>query len=140
MNSDIAEIEAKIERTIRRWKMLPPGCPVVVGLSGGADSIALTHFLLRYAARAGISVVAAHVNHGLRGEESDADEAFVRAFCEERHLALEVRRADVGSLAKQNSLGTEECGRKVRYSFFNSLCGPGGSRPPTPSLTARRRC
>ncbi len=125
MNSDIAEIEAKIERTIREWDMLPPGCSVVVGLSGGADSVALTHFLLRYAARTGIRVVAAHVNHCLRGEESDDDERFVRSFCEKNRLELKVRRTDVGSLAKKNSLGIEECGRAVRYSFFNSLCGPG---------------
>ena len=126
MNSSVAEIEQKIEQTILKWGMFPKGCRIVVGLSGGADSVALTHFLSRYAARTGISLVAAHVNHCLRGLESDSDERFVRSFCEKSGLALEVRRADVASLAKQNSLGVEECGRAVRYSFFNSLCGENG--------------
>ncbi len=126
MSSGVAEMERKIEQTILKWDMFPQGCRIVVGLSGGADSMALTHFLSRYAARNGNSLVAAHVNHCLRGQESDSDERFVRSFCERNGLALEVRRADVASLAKQRSLGIEECGRAVRYSFFDSLCGENG--------------
>ncbi len=127
MNDDgIAGIERKIEEAVARWDMLPRGCGVVVGLSGGADSVALTHFLLRYARGRGIRVTAAHVNHGLRGAESDADEAFVRRFCAGCGAELRVQRADVRALAAQKSQGIEECGREVRYSFFRGLCGPEG--------------
>lgn len=126
MNSDIAGIERKIECAVAEWNMLPDGCPVVVGLSGGADSVALTHFLLRYAAGHGIFLTAAHVNHCLRGEESDSDERFVREFCERNRLELHVNRVDVRAAAERQSMGIEECGRAVRYSFFKRLCGENG--------------
>ncbi len=126
MSEEPAEIERKIERTVARWKMFPEGCRVVVGLSGGADSVTLTHFLLRHAAGYGLRLVAAHVNHGLRGEEADADERFVRVFCERNHLELEVFHADVRALSRRKSQGLEECGREVRYSFFRRLCGGSG--------------
>lgn len=126
MNETIAGIEMKIDETVLQWDMLPRGCTVVVGLSGGADSIALTHYLLRRAAEWDLHLAAAHVNHGLRGEEADRDEQFVRSFCAENGITLRVLRVDVSAIAREKSQGIEECGREVRYSFFRSLCGQGG--------------
>lgn len=123
MNDRIKEIERKIERTISEEQMLPDGCGVVAGFSGGADSTVLVHFLSRYAENRGTSLLAAHVNHELRGEESDADEAFVTAWCEEHRVKLRVLHADVAALARKNTQGLEECGRHVRYTFFRSLIG-----------------
>ncbi len=123
MSDGVGETEDKIEAAVARWNMLPDGCRVIVGLSGGADSVALTHFLLRYSARHSVRVTAAHVNHGLRGVQSDEDERFVREFCEKQGVELRVLRSDVRSLAAGKSEGIEECGREVRYSFFQSLCG-----------------
>lgn len=135
MNDRIAELERKLEDTIQQERMLPDGCRVVAAVSGGADSMALVHFLKGYAERHGITLTAAHVNHGLRGEESDADEAFVSAWCVENHVNLQVFHADVSALAKKNSQGLEECGRNVRYSFFRSLCGPDGRIATAHTLT-----
>lgn len=94
------------------------GKEVIVGFSGGADSAALLNLLWE----AGAPVLAAHLNHGLRGEESDRDEAFVRGFCKERGIPLQVRKRDIGALAKERGLGLEECGREERYAFFEELC------------------
>lgn len=113
--------ELKIAQALERHAMLTGAGSVVAGLSGGADSIALVHFLYRQ----GVPLVAAHVNHGLRGEQADADEAFVRDFCEERNIPLKVLRANVAAQAKEWGEGLEEAGRRVRYGFFESLCAPG---------------
>lgn len=126
MNGEAARIEAKIDGEIRAWNMLPRGCRVVAGFSGGADSVALLHFLCRHAAGYGVSLTAAHVNHGLRGEEADADERFVVRFCRRYGIELKVLHADVRALAREKSQGLEECGRDVRYSFFHALCGKDG--------------
>lgn len=122
-NETLEEVDAKIDSEIRTWKMLPQGSIVVVGISGGADSVALTDFLFRFRELYGVSLLAAHINHGLRGEESDADEQFVRSFCEKRGIPLRVLHANVRGLARKQGQGLEECGREVRYSFFRELCG-----------------
>ena len=122
MNDDILNIENKVERVIVSWNMLPQGCTVIVGLSGGADSMALTHFLLKYGIARHIHMIAAHINHGLRGEEADSDERFVVDWCRANGVELQVLHADVRALAAEKSEGLEECGRNVRYAFFRSLC------------------
>nr|WP_319487870.1 tRNA lysidine(34) synthetase TilS [uncultured Caproiciproducens sp.] len=126
MNSDIFDIEEKIEGVIVRWNMLPQGCTVVVGLSGGADSLTLAHFILKYAQTRHIHMIAAHINHGLRGKEADGDERFVAQWCGENHVELKILHADVRALAAEKSEGLEECGRNVRYDFFRSLCTENG--------------
>ena len=126
MNSEILNIEKKIEGVIVRWNMLPPGCTVVVGLSGGADSLTLTHFILKYAETRHIHLTAAHINHGLRGKEADGDEDFVSRWCGENRVELKILRADVRALAAEKGEGLEECGRNVRYDFFRSLSGTNG--------------
>lgn len=124
MNDRVAKTEQIICGTIREEEMLPDGCRVIIGLSGGADSMTLAHFLLGYAAEHRIALVAAHVNHGLRGAESDADEAFVASWCAVHGMDFRVLHADIAREAGERSQGVEECGRNVRYSFFRSLCGP----------------
>lgn len=126
MKDEIRKIEEKIEGVIAEWDMLPAGCTVVVGLSGGADSMALTHFLLNYATPRHIHLSAAHINHGIRGEEAARDEAFVTRWCAQNGVALRVLHADVPALAAGEGVGLEECGRRVRYSFFRELCGENG--------------
>ena len=110
--------QTKIRVALRRYDMLPRGGRVVAGVSGGADSMTLVHFLLHE----GVPVLAAHVNHGLRGAESDADEVFVRTWCEQNGVPLRVLSADVKQRAAESGEGLEECGRRVRYDFFASLC------------------
>ncbi|MDD5952539.1 MAG: tRNA lysidine(34) synthetase TilS [Oscillospiraceae bacterium] len=108
----------RIEQTLSRYRMLERCSRVIVGYSGGADSTALLHYLHTHFDG---TVLAAHVNHQLRGEESDREEDFVRRFCKERDISLVVYRADVASMAKKQGVSVETCGRQVRYDFFRSL-------------------
>lgn len=113
----------KVLSFINKHNMLNRGDSVVVALSGGADSMALLHILLSLKDELGISVCAAHVNHCLRGDESERDEAFVRQVCGRLGVVLHVLRADVAAESKRTGEGTEECGRRIRYEFFESVDG-----------------
>lgn len=100
--------------------MLREDDAVVVGLSGGADSVVLLHVLLRLH---GGQVFAVHVNHNLRGADSAADEAFVRRLCHTLGVNLKVYSADVNAHAKGEGIGIEEAGRRLRQRFFEEACG-----------------
>ena len=111
----------KVLRTIDRFNMIERGDTVAVGLSGGADSVCLLHFLSTIRDGYGIVLKAVHVNHGIRGAEADRDEAFVKSLCEKMDIELFTFYFDVPSLAEEYGMGLEECGRKVRYEAFSSV-------------------
>lgn len=114
-------MNSKITETINRYNMLDNGGNVIVGVSGGADSVALLHCLNSIKSETGISLYACHINHNLRGEESLRDENFVRRLCENLDIPLTVFSIDVKEgLEKHESL--EERARKLRYSCFEKLC------------------
>ncbi len=95
---------------------------IIVALSGGADSSALFDVLLKIRDEYGnIEVFAAHINHNLRGEESQRDEAFVRSLCNSKGVELFVLSRDVYSLSKERGQSVELCAREVRYAFFEEL-------------------
>lgn len=109
----------KLFAFIRRYDMLQPGDHVVCAVSGGADSIALLYALKLLSEKLQITVSAAHFNHRLRGEESDADEAFVRSFCERHDIPLQVGSGQIVPGKK----GLEAAARNARYAFLRSLPG-----------------
>ncbi len=95
---------------------------VCIGFSGGADSVLLLCFLKKYFTENGLSgLLAVHVNHMIRGDEADRDEAFSRELC--AHLGIEflAERIDVPAIARESSLGLEEAARNVRYSLFADI-------------------
>ncbi len=98
----------------------------VVGFSGGADSTALAHWLMGQVEKE--RILLAHVNHMLRGEEAERDQRAAESFAGEHGLKIQVLRADVGRLARELGLGTEECGRNIRYDFFHELARDEGDR------------
>ena len=108
-------------KTLRDYEMIPPGTAVVAGLSGGADSVALLHWLCATQKAISINLSAVHLNHMLRGGESDEDEAFCRALCQAMGIPLHVKRVDVAALARDTGVGVEEAGRRARYAFFEEL-------------------
>lgn len=101
--------------------MIPEGATVVAAVSGGSDSMAMLSILNEIKDEFGFRLCAAHVNHCLRGDAADGDENFVREKCAALGIKLYVKRADVAKLAAEQGMGLEECGRNVRYEFFNSL-------------------
>lgn len=111
----------KVKTAVLNHGLISKGSTVVVALSGGSDSMALLNVLNMLKADFDICLRAAHVNHCLRGNDADSDEAFVRAKCREMNVALDVLRVDVAAEAKKSGEGLEECGRRIRYEFFDSL-------------------
>lgn len=107
----------KVEMTISKYKMAEKSERLLVGLSGGADSAALLLCLKEL----GYNVSACHVNHCLRGEESDRDELFCVKLCESENIHIEVRSINVTEYCKANSLSTEEGARILRYKALSEI-------------------
>lgn len=107
--------------TIKEYDMLPQGSRVIVGFSGGADSVALLSFLYELQQELDLKLLACHINHQLRGDEAQRDEEFCRKFCAERGIELHVFREDIASAAKQAGKSIEEYAREVRYKRFQQL-------------------
>lgn len=103
---------------MKQWQMLPPaGGIVLCAVSGGRDSMCLLHYLHAVSAEHGFSVAAGHFNHDMR-PEADSDEAFVRAFCEERNIPFYTEKSPVYEKAQEWKLSVEETGRRLRYDFL----------------------
>jgi len=98
--------------------MLTPGDGVLVGLSGGVDSVSLLSVLIALKDEYQLAISAVHINHNLRGEASAQDERLVRALCKSLNVPLFVFQADVKDYAVKNKIGIEEAGRKLRYEFL----------------------
>ena len=112
-------LTARVLRTVRRHDLIARGGRVVVGLSGGPDSVALVHLLLELQAAGELSVAGlAHFNHQLRGADADGDEAFCRAMAAALGLPLEVGSADVRALARAERRSVEDAARAARYGFL----------------------
>lgn len=111
----------QICKTIRDFRMFDRGDKVIVAVSGGPDSMCLLHLLSRVSEEFGITLVAAHVNHGLRGEEADQDELYVRDFCSKHQIDFRSRKVDIQKLAEIEGISCETAGRNVRYDFFSEL-------------------
>ena len=104
---------------VQKYNMLSQNDKIVVGLSGGADSCALLHFLVSLGKEMNLTVSACHINHQLRGAEADRDEQFAVDFCKNLHVRLYILRADVKGEALRQKKSTEQCGRDIRYKFFS---------------------
>lgn len=96
----------------------PPSEPALLALSGGRDSVALLHLLLE----AGFTnLILCHLNHGLRGEESDGDAAFVQRLAKKHGLRCEIEAAHVAALAKERQISIETAAREARHAFLLSM-------------------
>ena len=116
----------KVLQTIREYEMLRPGDRVTVGFSGGADSTALLYLLWQLREQLQIEVAACHINHQLRGQESQRDEDFVRAFCGQHGIPLTVERIDAAQGAQRAGESVETYSRAARYHLLEQAAGPQG--------------
>ncbi|NWG15538.1 MAG: tRNA lysidine(34) synthetase TilS [Chloroflexi bacterium] len=105
-------------RVIRQQRLIPPGCTVVVGISGGADSLAQLHILRELAPRCRFRLHAATLDHHLRGEAGAADVRFVQDIARLWDIPLTTGHADVLALARRNGLSIEAAARQARYDFL----------------------
>ena len=108
----------KVVETIKKFNMLNNGENIVVGLSGGADSCALTHILARLSEKMDLHITAVHINHGIRGEEAERDERSAEEFCRRLNIEFIAYHCDIPSEAAKRGIGEEEAGRLVRYEKF----------------------
>jgi tRNA(Ile)-lysidine synthase len=111
----------RVAETLQRYHTQLAGSRLAVAVSGGADSVCLLHVLHRLQERFGYTIFVAHLNHQLRGTESDADESFVQELAGSLRLEAVVERTDVRSLDPN----LEQAGRKARLAFFRGLRGRG---------------
>lgn len=119
-------LEQKALCALRQYSLFSQGDRIAVGVSGGADSVALLHFLAALRPQFGWDLVVCHIHHGLRGAEADRDECFVRALAEQLGLPCAVSRIDAAALALRDHISVEEAGRMARYAFFAQTAGEGG--------------
>ncbi|MGE4213502.1 MAG: tRNA lysidine(34) synthetase TilS [Anaerotignaceae bacterium] len=106
--------------TISKYNMLQKGDRVVLGVSGGADSVALLRLLCKLREELRLTLFVVHINHGIRGVEAKADQDFVRNLCFELGVAFMCKTFDVPKIAKDMGVTEEECGRHLRYEEFNN--------------------
>lgn len=118
-------MQEKVRKTMKKYHMCAAGQTITVGVSGGADSMALLHILWQLSKKEGFQVQALHVHHGLRGEEADRDAAFVADWCRQRQILCETVFLDVAEEAKKSKEGLEETGRKLRYQALRRMAAGG---------------
>lgn len=110
-----------VVNAIEKYNLIGKDDNVIVGLSGGPDSVCLLHVLYTLRERLGFRLYALHVNHQLRGAEADADEAYVRELCARLGIELHVKSIAISEFAAEKGLSLEEAGREVRYREFEAL-------------------
>lgn len=113
-------MKIKVLETIKKYNLIESGDKVVLGVSGGPDSISMLDILREVQEELQFEIYVAHVNHMLR-EEAEDDEKYVQSYCEKYGIQCYVKRIDVQQIANTNKIGTEEAGRKVRYDFFQEV-------------------
>ena len=120
------EIHRAVDRTLRSYRMVQNGDAVLVAVSGGADSVALVYIMLELAPKYSLRMAIAHLNHCLREQESDRDEAFVAALAKQLELPSYIGREDVFRYQKRHHLSLEDAARQVRYRFYDSIAAKYG--------------
>ena len=115
-------LEEKVLNTIKKYELIENGNNIVIGVSGGPDSMALLNVLinLKKDKRINCEIIVAHVNHGIR-EEAEEETKYVENFCKKNGIECFIKREKVEELAKKQKIGTEEAGRKLRYDFFEEV-------------------
>ncbi|MDI6775930.1 MAG: tRNA lysidine(34) synthetase TilS [Syntrophales bacterium] len=111
----------KVRETIKKYHMLERGDMVIVAVSGGPDSVALLKALDIFSDEYRLTIITAHLNHGLRGEESNNDEKFVRKLSESMGIEFECKYVDIPSLRQGRGRSIEEIAREERYQFLAEM-------------------
>jgi tRNA(Ile)-lysidine synthase len=112
------KLESKVLDFIQRYSLIPPEEIVVVGVSGGADSVCLLHVLAKWRKRLGIKLHIAHLNHQLRGAESEADAEYVSNLADSLGIPITIDRQDVAAYRIERNCSIEEAARELRYAFL----------------------
>lgn len=115
------ELVRKVYDTIKKSEMICQGDSVIVGVSGGADSVCLLSVLKNLQMSMDLKLTAVHIHHGLRGEAADRDRDFVIQLCQTLHVPCECFQTDIREMAQAQHLSEEEAGRMFRYECFEQV-------------------
>lgn len=113
-------VDEQVYNCIKKYKLINEDDKLVIGVSGGPDSICVLHVLNSLKEKLKIQIYVAHINHMIR-EEADSETGYVQEFCEKLGIDCFIKKVDVVEYAKNNKIGTEEAGRVIRYDFFNEV-------------------
>ena len=119
-------LKQQIMGTIKKYNLINNGDKIVIGVSGGPDSICLLHILNLLKDEINFEIYVAHINHMIR-EVADNETEYVKKFCEQLNVECYVKKANVIEIAKKEKKGTEELGRNIRYEFFNEVAKKVGA-------------
>ena len=119
-------LEKEVLTTIKKYNMIKEGDKVVIGVSGGPDSITLLNVLNKFKEKLNIKIYVAHINHSIR-KEADEETEYVREFCKKIGVEFFFKKIDVEQEAKKLKIGTEEAGRNIRYAFFEEVAKKVGA-------------
>jgi tRNA(Ile)-lysidine synthase len=111
----------KIEETAVKQSLFSKGDHIVLGISGGPDSVCLLHALYCLKDRWELTLHAVHVNHGIRGKEADSDQSFTENYCRKLNVPCTVFHFDVPAMAREEGISEEEMGRLLRYKAFHQV-------------------
>ena len=118
----------QMEATIHEFSLLDPHDDIIVGVSGGPDSLALLDGLDRLSGKYGWHLTAVHVHHQLRGREADEDAEYVKDFCLDRGIAYELCQVDVRGYLNKHGGNLQEVARQLRYKAFRGVADKVGAR------------
>lgn len=119
-------LEEKVMKTINKYNMIKNGDKVVIGVSGGPDSMSLLNILNNLKEKLNIKIYVAHINHMIR-EEANEETEYVRKFCNKLGIDFFAKKIKVEEEAKKLKIGTEEAGRIIRYAFFEEIANMVGA-------------
>ena len=120
-------LEQRVINFIREQNLISVGDKLVVAVSGGADSVCLLHVLVQRRRELGVELHAAHLNHLLRGEESDSDASYVSDLAQKLGVPATIERRNVAAHRERKGGSLEEIAREVRYGFLTDVAGRVGS-------------
>ncbi|MGG2090641.1 tRNA lysidine(34) synthetase TilS [Priestia aryabhattai] len=114
-------MEKQVNNFMTKHQLLSAGSTVIVGISGGPDSLALLHFLWSLKEQKSLTIIAAHVDHMFRGKESQQDMEYVQNYCKQLNIKCEAKQIDVTAYQKERKLSSQVAARECRYTFFTHV-------------------
>ena len=132
-------LQEKVLETIQKNSLIEKNDKIVIGVSGGPDSMCLLDILNCLKKDLECEIVVAHVNHQIR-KEAQEETNYVQAFCEKLKIPVYIKYANIIELAKQEKKGTEEMGRTVRYKFFEEIALKTNANKIATAHTANDNC
>lgn len=133
-------LENKVYKFIFNNNLINENETIIVGVSGGADSLSLLNILFELKNKLNIDIVVAHIEHGLRGDESIRDRDVVINFCKDRNIEYRVREIDIKKEANKRKISLELAGREIRYEFFNEIANEFENAKIATAHTANDQC